>query len=79
MQTQGIAPMILPAHILAGGLALVVGYVALYATKGATLQESQRIDAVAALSVRLRVRHNFRGIAGASTRQATAIEARAFL
>ena len=29
--------MILPAHILAGGLALVVGYVALYATKGATL------------------------------------------
>jgi uncharacterized membrane protein len=29
--------MILPAHILAGVLALVFGYVALYATKGATL------------------------------------------
>jgi uncharacterized membrane protein len=29
--------MILPVHILAGGLALMFGYVALYATKGATL------------------------------------------
>ena len=29
--------MILPLHILAGGLALMFGYVALYATKGATL------------------------------------------
>ena len=28
---------LLPVHILAGGLALVFGYVALYATKGATL------------------------------------------
>ena len=37
MQTQGSVPMILPVHILAGGLALVFGYVALYAAKGATL------------------------------------------
>ena len=37
MQTQGIVPMILPVHIVAGVLALVFGYVALYATKGATL------------------------------------------
>jgi uncharacterized membrane protein len=37
MHTQGIVPLILPAHILAGVLALAFGYVALYATKGATL------------------------------------------
>jgi hypothetical protein len=37
MQTQEIVPLILPVHILAGMLALVFGYVALYATKGATL------------------------------------------
>ena len=37
MHTPGIVPLILPAHILAGGLALVFGYVALYKTKGATL------------------------------------------
>jgi hypothetical protein len=37
MHTQGIIPLILPVHILAGALALVFGYVALYATKGATL------------------------------------------
>jgi uncharacterized membrane protein len=37
MHTQGIVPIILPAHILAGGLALIFGYVALYAAKGATL------------------------------------------
>lgn len=37
MPQQGLAPMILPAHVLAGVLALVFGYVALYATKGATL------------------------------------------
>jgi uncharacterized membrane protein len=29
--------MVLPVHILAGALALVFGYVALYAAKGATL------------------------------------------
>ncbi|OLC52350.1 MAG: hypothetical protein AUH43_00275 [Acidobacteria bacterium 13_1_40CM_65_14] len=33
----GIVPMILPFHILAGVLALVFGYVALFAAKGATL------------------------------------------
>ncbi len=37
MHMQGLVPFILPAHILAGGLALVFGYIALYATKGATL------------------------------------------
>jgi len=30
----GIVPMILPFHILAGVLALVFGYVALYAPRG---------------------------------------------
>ncbi len=37
MHTQGIVPMILPVHVLAGVLALFFGYVALFATKGATL------------------------------------------
>ena len=37
MQAQAIVPAILPVHILAGMLALACGYVALYATKGATL------------------------------------------
>lgn len=37
MQPQGLVAMILPAHILAGVLALVFGYFALYATKGARL------------------------------------------
>jgi uncharacterized membrane protein len=36
MATPAIVPLVLPAHILAGVLALVFGYVALYATKGAT-------------------------------------------
>jgi uncharacterized membrane protein len=37
MQAQAIVSAILPVHILAGMLALACGYVALYATKGATL------------------------------------------
>jgi uncharacterized membrane protein len=37
MQTQGVIPMVLPLHILGGMLALLFGYVALYAAKGATL------------------------------------------
>ena len=37
MQAQGIVPLILPVHILAGGLALLFGYVALSVAKGATL------------------------------------------
>ena len=37
MPTDGLVSTILPAHIVAGVLALVFGYVALYATKGATL------------------------------------------
>jgi uncharacterized membrane protein len=36
-------PMILPVHILAGALALVFGYVALYATKGAKLHRRSGI------------------------------------
>jgi uncharacterized membrane protein len=37
METHGLIPSILPLHILGGALALVFGYVALYATKGARL------------------------------------------
>ena len=37
MPTDGLVSTILPAHILAGALALAFGYVALYASKGATL------------------------------------------
>ena len=37
MSPQGIVSAILPVHILAGALALVFGYVALFAVKGATL------------------------------------------
>jgi uncharacterized membrane protein len=37
MQAQGIVPVIVPVHILAGMLALAFGYVALYATKAAAL------------------------------------------
>ena len=37
MQIQALVPIILPVHVLAGVLALVFGYLALYATKGATL------------------------------------------
>jgi uncharacterized membrane protein len=37
VKNVGIVPMILPFHILAGVLALVFGYVALFAAKGATL------------------------------------------
>lgn len=36
METRGIVPLILPAHIIAGMLALLFGYIALYTTKGAT-------------------------------------------
>ncbi len=51
MQTPGIAPIILPAHILAGVLALAFGYVALYATKGATLHRKSGMLFVAAMVV----------------------------
>lgn len=34
---------LLPVHILAGALALVFGYLALYATKGATLHRKSGI------------------------------------
>jgi uncharacterized membrane protein len=64
MPTQGIVPLILPVHILAGVVALVFGYVALYAAKGTTLLW------------RIRVKTTLRGIVGISTYQASAIEAR---
>jgi hypothetical protein len=35
MHTAWIVPWIVPAHVVAGGLALVFGYIALYAAKGA--------------------------------------------
>jgi uncharacterized membrane protein len=37
MEMHGIVPLIVPAHIVAGMLALVFGYIALFARKGATL------------------------------------------
>jgi uncharacterized membrane protein len=37
METHGIVPVIVPAHVVAGMLALVFGYIALFARKGATL------------------------------------------
>ena len=33
MHTPWIVPWIVPAHVVAGGLALVFGYLALYAAK----------------------------------------------
>ena len=50
MQT-GIIPFILPIHILAGFLALVFGYVALYAAKGATLHRRSGLLFVCAMVV----------------------------
>jgi uncharacterized membrane protein len=49
MQTQALVPVILPVHILAGMLALVFGYVALYAAKGATLHRRSGMLFVAAM------------------------------
>jgi uncharacterized membrane protein len=51
MQTSGLAPLILPVHVLAGGLALVFGYVALYATKGARLHRRSGLLFVSAMVV----------------------------
>jgi uncharacterized membrane protein len=36
-------PWIVPAHVVAGGLALVFGYIALYAAKGASLHRKSGI------------------------------------
>ena len=44
-----MVPTILPVHILAGTLALVFGYIALSATKGATLHRRSGIFFVAAM------------------------------
>jgi uncharacterized membrane protein len=49
MQAQAILSMILPVHILAGVLALVFGYVALFAAKGATLHRKSGMIFVVAM------------------------------
>jgi uncharacterized membrane protein len=49
MHSSGIASTILPFHILAGGLALVFGYDALYATKGATVHRRSGLGFVYAM------------------------------
>jgi uncharacterized membrane protein len=49
MQPPVHVPMIMPVHVLAGGLALVAGYVALYATKGATLHRRSGMVFVVAM------------------------------
>jgi uncharacterized membrane protein len=51
MPTQGIIPLVLPAHIAAGALALVFGYLALYAAKGATLHRKSGLLFVGAMVV----------------------------
>jgi hypothetical protein len=51
---QGIIPLILPLHILGGVLALVFGYVALYAAKGARLhRKSGRLFVLAMITMSL--------------------------
>jgi uncharacterized membrane protein len=47
--TSGLIPVILPAHIAAGALALVFGYVALYAAKGANLHRKSGLLFVVAM------------------------------
>jgi uncharacterized membrane protein len=51
MQTHDIIASILPAHILAGALALVFGYVALAAAKGAALHRRSGLLFVGAMVV----------------------------
>jgi hypothetical protein len=51
MPQQGIIPVILPVHILAGGLALLFGYTALFAAKGATVHRKTGVLFVGAMVV----------------------------
>lgn len=52
MDTMGVfTATTLPVHIVAGGLALAAGYVALYATKGATLHRRSGLLFVGAMVV----------------------------
>ena len=51
MSTPGLVPSILPVHILAGILALLFGYVALAATKGATVHRKSGLFFVASMVV----------------------------
>jgi len=54
MASQGVVPAILPVHIVAGALALVFGYTALYAAKGARLhRRSGTLFAIAMLTMSL--------------------------
>ena len=48
---QGLIPLILPPHIAAGAVALVCGYVALYALKGAALHRKSGMLFVCAMVV----------------------------
>jgi uncharacterized membrane protein len=49
MESPGLVTAILPVHILGGGLALVFGYTALWASKGATLHRKSGLFFVAAM------------------------------
>jgi uncharacterized membrane protein len=49
MPYQGIVPVVLPLHILAGAVALLAGYLALYAAKGATLHKRSGLLFVVAM------------------------------
>jgi uncharacterized membrane protein len=51
METHGLASSILPLHVLGGGLALIFGYTALYAAKGATWHRRSGLLFVAAMVV----------------------------
>jgi uncharacterized membrane protein len=50
MQAQALVPAILPVHILAGMLALLFGYAALYAAKGATFHRRSGMLFVGAMA-----------------------------
>jgi len=49
MHSQGIGAIVLPLHILGGALALVFGYTALFAAKGATLHRKAGLFFVVAM------------------------------
>ena len=63
---------ILPIHIAAGVLALVFGYVALFAPKGATLHRKSGM--LLYWLWRIRVRKTLRGLVGVSAFQDAALE-----
>ncbi len=82
MDTHGIVSSILAAHILAGALALLFGYTALSAKKGATLhRKSGMLFVFAPIAAmlywlwRIRVKQTLRGIVTVNRPQATAFTA----